>query len=371
MRIFLSATSLLPDYGGPAYSVTRLADALADAGAEVGLWAAKQSIPTALSLHRRSKVRLLTGSATSALASFGKVDVLHDNGMWLSHNHSIAVSAAQHNIPRVVSTHGMLEPWAVRHKRLKKSVAWLLYQRRDLQRAQLHHTTSAQEARNIERFRLGVPISVIRHGADLPDANFGNGDYPAKETDGRRPRTALFVGRIHPVKGLPMLIEAWSRVRPDGWRLQIAGPDEAGHRAKVERAVSVTGLNEVVSFLGPIEGALKSTAFFDANLLILPSYSESFGIAVAEALAHGLPVLTTTGTPWSEVARRGCGWWVEPTVDALVQGLRQSTSQDDATLRAMGAKGRTWIAAQFGWDAVAKEFLAAYEQLLARGKSGA
>lgn len=368
MRIFLSVTSLLPSYGGVAYSVARLAAALADAGAEVGLWTSNQSAPTTPLLHPRAEVRCLTGSAARALASFGKVDVLHDNGMWLSHNHSIAVLAAQRNIPRIVSTHGMLEPWAVRHKRLKKCVAWWLYQRRDLQQAQLHHATAAQEARNIERFRLGVPVRVIPYGVDLPNPN---GDNQATETDGRVRRTALFVGRIYPVKALPMLVEAWSRVRPDGWRLQIAGPDEAGHRAEVERAVSVAGLSEVISFLGPIEGEAKNTAFFDAKLLILPSYSESFGMVVAEALAHGLPVLTTTGTPWSELTKRGCGWWVEPTVEALVQGLRQSTSQDDATLRAMGAKGRTWVAAQFGWDAVAKEFLAAYEQLLAFGKADA
>jgi glycosyltransferase involved in cell wall biosynthesis len=312
----------------------------------------------------------LVGSAAGALTSFGKVDVLHDNGMWLAHNHNIAVLARQRKIPRVVSTRGMLEPWAFRHKRLKKSVAWWLYQRRDLQQAQLHHTTAAQEARNMELFRLGVPVCVIPNGVDLPNANFVNGGNLAEEKAGRLTRTALFVGRIYPVKGLPMLVEAWSRVRPNGWRLQIAGPDEAGHRAEVERAVSLAGLSEVVSFLGPIEGEAKSKVFSNAKLLILPSYSESFGIVVAEALAHGLPVLTTTGTPWSELAKRGCGWWVEPTVEALVRGLRQSTSQDEAMLRAMGAKGRTWIAAQFGWDAVAKEFLSAYEQLLARGKSG-
>jgi glycosyltransferase involved in cell wall biosynthesis len=368
VRIFLSATSLLPSYGGPAYSVARLAAALADAGAEVGLWTSNQSTLTAPFLHTRAQIRCLAGGAAGALTIFGKVDVLHDNGMWLAHNHSIAVLARQRNIPRVVSTRGMLEPWAVRHKRLKKRVAWWLYQRRDLQQAQLHHTTAAQEARNIERFRLGVPVCVIPNGVDLPEDNLVNRSNPAKEKDGRVPRTALFVGRIYPVKGLLMLVEAWSRVRPNDWRLQIAGPDEAGHRTEVERAVSLAGLREVVSFLGPIEGEAKTEAFSHAELVILPSYSESFGIVVAEALAHGLPVLTTTGTPWSELAKRGCGWWIEPTVEALVQGLRQSTSQDDATLRAMGAKGRTWIAAQFGWDAVAKEFLSAYEHLLAREK---
>jgi glycosyltransferase involved in cell wall biosynthesis len=311
----------------------------------------------------------LTGSVAEALNDFGKADVLHDNGIWLAHNHIIAVLAAQRKIPRVVSTRGMLEPWAVHHKRLKKRIAWWLYQRRDLQRAQLHHTTAAQEARNLEHVRLGVPVCVIRNGVDLPNRTAVIEENPDAKKDRHVPRTALFVGRIYPVKGLLMLIEAWSRVRPAGWRLLIAGPDQGGHRTEVERAVSLAGLSEGVSFLGPIEGEEKRRAFSNAKLLILPSYSESFGLVVAEGLAHGLPVLTTTGTPWSEVAKRGCGWWVEPSVEALVQGLQQSTSQDDATLRAMGEKGRSWIAAEFGWDAIAKEFLSAYERLLARGTS--
>jgi glycosyltransferase involved in cell wall biosynthesis len=160
-----------------------------------------------------------------------------------------------------------------------------------------------------------------------------------------------------------MLVEAWARVRPEGWHLQIAGPDEAGHRAQVERAVSVAGLKEVVSFLGPVEGEAKNRAYFNADLFILPSYSESFGMAVAEALAHGLPVLTTNGAPWPELAVRGCGWSVDPTVDGIAQGLSQVTSQELAALQAMGTKGRAWVSADFAWGAVASQFLAAYEQL--------
>jgi glycosyltransferase involved in cell wall biosynthesis len=368
VKIFLACTSLLPSYGGPAYSVARLAAALADAGAWVGLWAADQSVSSTPLLFTGGKVRLMTGKATEALAEFGAADVLHDNGIWLPHNHQLTVLAAQRHIPRVVSTRGMLEPWAFRHKGLKKWLAWRLYQRRDLQRAQLVHTTAAQEAGNLEGFGLGVPVCTIPNGVDLPDIEPGKA--AARKAPDAGQRTALFLGRIYPVKGLPMLVEAWARVRPQGWRLQIAGPDEAGHRAEVERAVSVAGLNGVVSFLGPIEGEAKSGAYFNADLFMLPSYSESFGMAAGEALAHGLPVLTTKGTPWSELTERDCGWSVDPTVEGIAQGLQEATSQDPATLRAMGAKGRAWVAAEFRWDAVAHQFLAAYEHLRARARSG-
>jgi glycosyltransferase involved in cell wall biosynthesis len=309
----------------------------------------------------------MTGKATAALAEFGAADVLHDNGIWWSHNHRLAVFAAQRQIPRVVSVRGMLEPWAFHHKRLKKWLAWQLYQRRDLQRAQLLHTTAAQEARNVEGFGLGVPVGMIPNGVDLPDIEPGKA--AARNAHDAGQRTALFLGRIYPVKGLPMLVEGWSRVRPHGWRLQIAGPDEAGHRADVERAISVSRLNGVVSFLGPVEEEAKTSVYFNADLFILPSYSEGFAVAVGEALAHGLPVLTTKGVPWPELAVRGCGWSVNPTVEGIAEGLRQATSQDPAALRAMGARGRAWVAADFGWDGIASRFLAAYEQLRACTRS--
>src|SRR6266446_5181204 len=140
MKVFLAGTSLLPAYGGPAFSVSRLAVALAEAGTEVGLWAPDQSAAVTPLLSPHSTVRRLTGSEAEALDSFGKVEILHDNGIWLPHNHRIAVLSERRGIPRVVSTRGMLEPWARSHKRLKKGLAWGLYQRRDLKHASCHHT---------------------------------------------------------------------------------------------------------------------------------------------------------------------------------------------------------------------------------------
>jgi glycosyltransferase involved in cell wall biosynthesis len=361
VKIFLAGTSLLPSYGGPAYSVARLAIALADAGARVGLWAADQSVRNTSLLPLRDDIRYMVGKASDALAEFGPADVLHDNGIWLPHNHQLAVLAGQRHIPRVVSTRGMLEPWAFRHKRVKKWLAWQLFQRRDLERTHMLHTTAAQEARHLESFGLSVPVCTIPNGVDLPDVEPGKA--AARQACAAEQRTALFLGRIYPVKGLPMLIEAWGQIRPRNWRLQIAGPDEAGHRAKVERAVSVAGLNGTVSFAGPIEGKAKSNAYLNADLFILPSYSESFGMAVAEALAHGLPVLTTKGAPWPCLAERGCGWSVDPTVEGIARGLRQAVAQNPATLRAMGVKGRAWVAAAFAWDSVANSFLGVYEAL--------
>jgi len=366
VKLFLAGTSLRPAYGGPAYSVSRLAIALTEVGVQVGLWAPDQSAATTELLPAESSVQRLTGTESEALESFGKPDVLHDNGIWLHHNHRLAEIAAKRGLPRMVSTRGMLEPWAMNHKRSKKRVAWWLYQRRDLKRARCHHTTAEAEASNLQRLGLGVPVCVIPNGVDVPEVGRIAATAEVSKAGGGEKKKALFLGRIYPVKGLPMLIEAWARVRPHGWILQIAGPDEAGHRAEVEQAVRAAGLNEIISFVGPLEGQAKRSALFAANLFVLPTYSESFGMAIAEALAHGLPVLTTTGAPWPMLPERGCGWWVEPTVDGIAEGLRLATSLGSTALNAMGAKGRELVAAEFSWERVAKQFVSMYENVIAQ-----
>lgn len=359
MKVFLVANSLAPAYGGPARSVSRLASVLGESGVQVGLWAADGSAPTTPFLGADAPLRRLAGSVDAALAEFGAPDVIHDNGIWMPHHHRVAQRANARGIPRIVSTRGMLEPWAWSHKRLKKRVAWLLYQRRDLRLAALHHVTSPAEARNLRDAGLGVPVCVIPNGVDVPDSAL----LESMERGANATRTALFLGRIYPVKGLPMLVEAWRRVRPAGWRLHIAGPDEAGHRAEVERCVAAAGLTDVVSFLGPLEGEPKARALASADLFVLPTHSENFGMAIGEALAHGLPVLTTTAAPWPDLEPRGCGWWVEPRVDSVADGLRRATALASGDLREMGRRGRALVSAGFGWAEVAHRFRALYDEL--------
>jgi glycosyltransferase involved in cell wall biosynthesis len=363
MKIFLTGTSLLAEYGGPAFSVSRLAAALVEMDINVGLWAADQSALKTTLIPAASPVRRMGGTMSSALHRFGRPDILHDNGMWLMHNHESAVIARKRGIPRVVSTRGMIEPWARNHKRFRKRLAWMVYQRRDLRDAQCHHATADAEARSLGLLRLGVPIQTVPNGVDLPPRLFrpDNSRWPL--SNGRR--TALFLGRICPSKGLPMLVSAWGRLRPEGWQLCIAGPDEAGHRKEVQRAIDAAGLNRDISFAGPVEGRMKDEILFNADLFVLPSYSENFGIAIAEALAHGVPVLTTTATPWSALRDRGCGWWVAPTVDAIAGGLHEALGRDRRTLRMMGANGKALVMSEFTWNRVARLMLSLYESVVA------
>lgn len=359
MKVFLANTSLQHAYGGPAHSVSRLAASLGEAGVQVGLWSPDESALSTPLLDARAPVIRLGGTLADAYRQFGKPDLVHDNGIWLAHHHAIAALAAKARLARVVSTRGMLEPWALQHKGWKKRIAWPVYQRRDLQRARWLHATAAAESEALAALALKVPIRVIPNGVDLP--LLGDIRGPRAATQNNEDKTAIFVGRIYPVKGLPMLIEAWSRVRPQGWRLEIVGPDEAGHRAEVEQAIDATGLQRFVVFRGPLHDAAKLDALLRADLFVLPTHSENFGMAIAEALAHELPVLTTTRAPWPTLVEHRCGWWVEPTADALSEALLAATVLDRPSLQAMGRRGRELVASQFSWPRVAREFIALYQ----------
>lgn len=356
MKIYLSATSLAPRYGGPAYSVSRLALALAGGGAQVGLWSADGSVMDTPLLASDAPLMRLTGTAEDALRQF-RPEIVHDNGLWLGHNHRLARACKALGLPRLVSTRGMLEPWARRHKKWKKDFAWLAYQRRDILTADGLHATAASEAENLARLNLEVPVHVIPNGVDIP---------ALRRVPSDAVRTALFIGRLYPVKGLPLLIEAWSRVRPSGWRLVLAGPDEAGHRAELEALIAGYGLGDVIQFAGPLQGEAKESALFAADLFVLPTHSESFGMAIAEALAHGVPVLTTMGAPWPALTQQAMGWRTPISVDGLAGGLAQATTADGSVLRAMGAKGRAFVSAGFSWDRVAGQFLATYATIVAK-----
>jgi glycosyltransferase involved in cell wall biosynthesis len=262
-----------------------------------------------------SKIRLslaLPGrQALSRALSNKKSDVLHLNGIWHPLNHWASVAARRYGIPIIVQPHGMLEPWALGHRAWKKRLALALYQRRDLEAATLLVATAEQEAEHFRQFGLKKPIAVIPNGVDLKAAKI----YKKKpRIDDNGLRRALFLSRIHPIKGLHNLLEAWAAIASQDWLLQIAGPDEGGHLTEIQAKAKQLGISEHVQYLGEFDDEAKWLAYQKADLFVLPTYSENFGVVVAEALAAGLPVITTTGAPWNGLTTHDCGWWVAPTV---------------------------------------------------------
>ncbi|NNE37983.1 MAG: glycosyltransferase [Gammaproteobacteria bacterium] len=181
-------------------------------------------------------------------------------------------------------------------------------------------------------------------------------------------KTALFLSRIHPKKGLLLLVEAWNRVKPADWQLLIAGIDELGHQKEVEALVAEKGLDDVITFTGPVFGDDKERLYASCDLFILPTYSENFGIVVTEALSWGIPVITTQGTPWSELEENKCGWWVQPDVKAITNALTEATSMSPSELGIMGSKGRTLVKDKYTWPAIAEQMKSVYKWLLGKGE---
>jgi len=256
----------------------------------------------------------------------------------------------------------MLSPWARKHKGIKKALAWALYQRRDLKSSATLHATSQDEAVELQQLNLGPPVVMLPNGIDV------SGDQRVSSAPMRSAqdkRTALFLGRLYPVKGLPNLIEAWAAVYPKGWRLLIAGPDEAGHKQELEAQIDRLGLRDVIEFLGPVQGKDKARLFLSADLFVLPSLSESFGMALAEAMLANLPVLTTVAVPWPDVEIQRLGWRVQLDKSSLAEGLRAATSAPVDELRAMGNRASSYVRSNYGWDKLAQSYVEMYESAIA------
>ncbi|MFT6792619.1 MAG: glycosyltransferase involved in cell wall biosynthesis [Rubritalea sp.] len=362
MRILHSVASLNPSSGGPARSVPQLALALAQLGIEIGLWSAEPvgGLLADLTEEQSRHIKLYSGSFPAALEAFGVPDLVHDHGIWLPCHREVARVCKVRGIPRMVSPRGMLEPWALNHKKWKKRLAWWLYQKRDLQSALALHATAEQEMKNLKRLDLKTPMVVLSNGVKLPKLETVN--IPVPVNNGFR--SALFLGRTHPIKGLPSLIKAWEKVMPNGWTMRVVGPDEDGHLLELKEQVEAAGLSEVWRFEDSLEGDAKWQAMADADLFILPSHSENFGIVVAESLACGTPVITTTGTPWQGLQEHECGWWVKPEVDDLTVALKTATTLEQDGRQKMGRRGQAWVAEEFAWPTIAKKSQAFYQQIL-------
>jgi glycosyltransferase involved in cell wall biosynthesis len=281
--------------------------------------------------------------------------LLHDHGQWLALNRASAEAARRLRVSRIVSPRGMLTPWALRHHAWKKTLAWHLYAKRHLLSAAALHATSRQEAAELRALGARQPIAVIPNGVHALDD---------RRTSASKTRTMVFLSRLHPKKGVRELVDAWRAAAPNGWRLVLAGPDEAQMLGSLRLVPSDT-----IDYIGEVDGERKRDLLESASVVVLPSYSENFGVVVAEALMAGTPVIATHGTPWEGLVRERCGWWIPMTPDSLTQAVRGATSLDNATLAAMGGRGKAWVTENFLWPAIGGKMAAFYRWLAHGGDS--
>lgn len=354
--------------GGPAYSVPRLCASLRAQGDDAQILTVRSNdTPSradstefpqdAAGIPLLRSLRLSSALAKTARRQAASTDIFHSHGLWLMPNVYAGHAAAKAGKTLVVSPRGMLAPAALEFSKLKKRLFWRLLQGPAYSRAALWHATAETEADEIRAFGIKAPVAVIPNGIDLPERL-------ARHDPDRPRRTLLFLSRLHPKKGLDRLIAAWARVAAQHleWDLAIAGDSEGGHRDELEAQVAALG-TERITFAGPVYGEAKARLLEGADLFVLPTLNENFGIAVAEALASGIPAVVTKGAPWAGLESERCGWWIDHGVEHLAAALSSAMALPSGERAEMGRRGRDWMARSFGWDAIAAQMAASYRWL--------
>lgn len=382
MRILHVISSIDPRDGGPATALSGLAKSQHAAGLDVAVLATyRQGAGTDIAddltaggihiarvgpahgpLHRH---RLL---ASALRAEAAGADIVHTHGVWEEAQHQGAVAARQLAKPCVMTLHGMLTPWSLRQKWLKKKIYYELRLKRDLNRAATIHVTSSAERDLIAPLKLKPPVLVEPLGVDLrefeqlPPAGAFRQKFPLLA--GRK--IVLFLGRLHPGKGMEYLIPAMAQLKDEDAVLAAVGPDSEGFRATLEKLARQHDVSDRVLFTGMLRGADRVAALADADLFVLPSEHENFGIVVVEALAAGTPVVVSDGVALSSDVLEGRVGASVPVGDvrALAAELKKWLS-DDELRRAASDRARAFVRERYDWSGSASRWTEHYAALTA------
>ncbi|SHM85154.1 glycosyltransferase [Phytopseudomonas punonensis] len=287
-----------------------------------------------------------------------KKGVLHVHGLWTPFTWRAYRFAKKNGLTFVVSPHGMLEPWAMNHKPWKKRLAWLVYQKHILNSADMLVVNSEKELLTVRAMGVKPPVAVIENGVDKADFFISTPSVLSN-------KVALFLSRLSPVKGLPDLINAWSLLPAEhGYKLRLYGHADPGYEAELMRLIHKFNVEDSVTLLGPVFGVDKWKAYQGASFFILPSYSENFGIVIAEALWAGLPVITTKATPWECLEREGLGWQVDNNAQQLCDALWSAMQLGDEELNIIGQRASAYAQKNFDWPNIVEKYLLAYRWLI-------
>lgn len=358
---------------GPSLSVPTLCNALHDSGISTRLLALDPkpekllftdttffpyaTVPFARPLGVSPEMKQALRAAAQT------ADLMHTHSLWKMPNIYPEAARAGTNCKVVVSPRGTLSAWARSRSRIRKFIVWnCLGQRKLLMNADCIHATCVEELKEVRAIRRTGPVAVVPNGVHCPDRN-----AIAKPTE-RDKRVVLFLARIHPKKGIDILLEAWKNLgtTTSDWELQIAGPKNHAFAEEME-ALSERFRLSNVKFIGEVIGSAKTKTFANADLYVLPTHSENFGISVAEALAHGVPGIVFEGAPWSGLNEHKAGWWIPRSLDGLTETLRTAIESTDELRFAMGRNGRDWVEKEFDWSVVGRRMADVYRWLVHGG----
>lgn len=383
MKILTFLTNIDQTKGGPSRSVPMFVRGLALEGVDVTLMVIKSDD---MNLHAldgtNAKVHLLPPNYNKKdLESFlqkEKFELIHGQCIWEPLFHNMRLLADKYKIPFILTPRGTLEPWSLQQSRWKKKIARWLYQDYDLKRCACIYATAEMEAQHIRNLGFINPICIIPNGIETDV-------YPCRKDESLVKKQILFLSRIHPKKGIEVFIDAFAHIYQDfpNWKVVIVGNGEDAYRQTLSAKISELGLDKSVDIHAPVFGEAKVKLYQESAVFCLPSYSENFGMVIAEAMSCGVPVITTNGTPWQllngDVSTMGAcldmqgenkrtGWCIDLTIDNLASTLREAMLMDSNELFEMGQRGSKLINSNFNYRMVAKKNIALYEWIINNGE---
>ena len=370
MKICVFTASIDKKGGGPSRSVPILVKGLSKVGVDVTLMTAESDDMNIHSVEGQD-VRVVTfrrdisEKDLEGLLLEGHFDLIHAQGIWVPLYHKMCKIARRHGIPYMMTPRGALEPWCYYDhtffKRIKKQIAMAVYQRNDIQSADCVLATAEMEANSLRDLSFTNPIAVIPNGIEIDE-------YPCRPVEAitKCKKQVLFLSRVVPKKGLDILINAWPRVYrsfPE-WKLLIVGNGEPDYINDLNSRIIKNGLSNIIKILPPAFGSNKYSLYVESSLFVLPTHSENFGMVIAEALACGVPVITTKSAPWQLLEETHSGWWIDLSQDNLEHSLLMALSLPEQELFDMGQRGAEMVRREFYFVEVANKILAVYQWIV-------
>lgn len=306
------------------------------------------------------------GGMRQVRASLRKADVVHLHGVWAPSNLQVAAAARSMGVPYVISVHGMLDDWSMTQRAGKKRAFLTLGGRHMLERAARVHCTAQAEVDQSKKWYPKGAEAIIPYlmdldpYRDLPGPALARQKFAALNSDGAP--TVLFLSRLHYKKGPEFLLRAAAQLKQFGvtGKIAFAGTGDAAYIDSLKAMAAELGVEDRVHFLGMVVGREKLSLYQSADLFVLPTSQENFGLVLIEALACGTPVITTKGVDiWRDVEASGSGMICDQAPQVLAQTI--STVLNDRTLRAgMAAKARPWVFREFDEASLLRRFEGMY-----------
>lgn len=351
--------------GGPSYTVAELSRALVRAGNEVQLHLANENLEGLedLDIHAYDLLNWpVVKQLGFAWGEYGKLkeecrtaQIIQTNSLWMYANFITEFARRGTGAKSVIMPRGTLSAYALSISSWKKKIVSFLGQGTALKHADLFIATCEAEYHDIRNYGLTAPVAVIPNGIDIPS-------LPRNIEKKKR---ITFLSRIHKKKGVDILLDAWSKIEKDKcfdeWTLSIVGPMNDYARQMVQKAKELDCRR--VEFTGEMFGDAKFRYLAESLLFVLPTHSENWGIAVAEALACGTPAICTKGAPWQGLETHHCGRWIDLSEENLRRSMIDMMRLPEQQLADMGHNGQQWVMHDFSWDEIARKTVAVFEWL--------